>query len=112
MQKVIILYSHYYRRSIFLCSLPQKTIRPLWKSLNTTHRSLLHAKTKLFSKNEIMKLSVVLCSPWYVEVATSVEKDVVILIDQSVASDVIDISKEAARTVLDTMNPNDRVRSC
>ena len=46
--------------------------------------------------------------PWYIETATSVDKDIVILIDKSVGN-AIRTSLEAANTVLATMNPNDRV---
>nr|XP_006816526.1 PREDICTED: VWFA and cache domain-containing protein 1-like [Saccoglossus kowalevskii] len=55
--------------------------------------------------------------PWYVETATSDPKNVVILIDNSGSmshslSDgrtFMETAKEAANTVLDTMNPNDKV---
>ncbi|ELU16026.1 hypothetical protein CAPTEDRAFT_193019 [Capitella teleta] len=54
--------------------------------------------------------------PWYVEAATPESKDVVVVIDTSGSmSDsyssrvLMDIAKEAANTVITTLNPNDRV---
>ena len=49
--------------------------------------------------------------PFYVETATLDAKDVVLVIDtsRSMVGDKIDKAKEAANTVLDTMNPKDKV---
>ena len=48
--------------------------------------------------------------PFYVETATLDAKDVVLVIDTSIfmVGDKIDKAKEAANTVLDTMNPKDK----
>ena len=51
--------------------------------------------------------------PFYVETATPEAKDVVLVIDTSasmVGENKINIAREAANTVLDTMNPKDQVR--
>ena len=55
--------------------------------------------------------------PWYVETSTPEPKDVVIVIDHSGSMNdvhdtrsLMDIAKDAALTVLNTMNPNDRVK--
>ena len=49
--------------------------------------------------------------PWYVETATPEPKDVVVVIDRSgsMGTSRMNIAKEAAITVLSTMNPRDRV---
>ena len=49
--------------------------------------------------------------PYYVETATPEAKDVVLVIDASASmlGKKINIAKEAAETVLDTMNPKDQV---
>ena len=49
--------------------------------------------------------------PFYVETATPEAKDVVLVIDtsNSMVGDKFDKAKEAANTVLDTMNPKDKV---
>ena len=49
--------------------------------------------------------------PFYVETATLEAKDVVLVIDtsRSMVGDKIDKAKEAANTVLDTLNPKDKV---
>ena len=49
--------------------------------------------------------------PFYVETATPEAKDVVIVIDisGSMTGDKLYIAKEAAKTVLDTLNPKDQV---
>lgn len=49
--------------------------------------------------------------PWYVETATPEPKDVVLVIDRSgsMVTALMDVAKEAAKTVLSTMNPRDRV---
>ncbi|ELU16027.1 hypothetical protein CAPTEDRAFT_193020 [Capitella teleta] len=54
--------------------------------------------------------------PWYVEAATPESKDVVVVIDTSGSMSnpyssrvLMDIAKEAANTVITTLNPNDRV---
>ena len=51
--------------------------------------------------------------PWYVETATPEPKDVVLVIDTSgsMLSALMNVAKEAAKTVLNTMNPRDRVSS-
>jgi Mg-chelatase subunit ChlD len=56
--------------------------------------------------------------PWYVEAATPESKDVVVVIDTSGSMSnsyssrvLMDIAKEAANTVITTLNPNDRVRN-
>ncbi len=51
--------------------------------------------------------------PFYVETATPEAKDVVLVMDtsSSMTGDKIDVAKEAAKTVLDTMNPKDHVRN-
>ncbi len=51
--------------------------------------------------------------PFYVETATPEAKDVVLVMDisWSMAGDKLDVAKEAAKTVLDTMNPKDHVRN-
>ncbi|KAJ7382932.1 hypothetical protein OS493_031707 [Desmophyllum pertusum] len=50
--------------------------------------------------------------PWYVETATPEPKDVVLVIDTSgsMSTTLMNVAKEAANTVLSTMNPRDRVR--
>ena len=54
--------------------------------------------------------------PYYVETATPEAKDVVLVIDisASMSGEKLYIAKEAAKTVLDTMNPRDQVgdREC
>ena len=49
--------------------------------------------------------------PYYVETATPEAKDVVLVIDTSASmvGEKMYIAKEAAKTVLDTMNPKDQV---
>lgn len=57
--------------------------------------------------------------PWYVETASPTPKDIVIVIDKSGSMEfeynmhagryLMAIAKEAAKTVLDTLNPKDRV---
>ena len=49
--------------------------------------------------------------PWYVETATPNPKDVVLVIDTSgsMSATRLNVTKEAANTVLNTMNPRDRV---
>ncbi len=49
--------------------------------------------------------------PWYVETATPEPKDVILVIDTSgsMGTTFMKIAKEAAKTVLNTMNPRDRV---
>ena len=49
--------------------------------------------------------------PWYVETATPEPKDVVLVIDTSgsMTTALMNVAKEAAKTVLSTMNPRDRV---
>ena len=49
--------------------------------------------------------------PFYVETATPEAKDVVLVIDTSASmtGEDLAIAKEAAKTVLDTMNPKDQV---
>ena len=49
--------------------------------------------------------------PWYVETATPEPKDVVLVIDTSgsMGTNLLNVAKEAAKTVLTTMNPRDRV---
>ncbi len=49
--------------------------------------------------------------PWYVETATPEPKDVVLVIDTSgsMGTTLLNLAKEAAKTVLNTMNPRDRV---
>ncbi|KAL9960900.1 hypothetical protein ACROYT_G034408 [Oculina patagonica] len=49
--------------------------------------------------------------PFYVETATPEAKDVVLVMDtsSSMTGDKLDVAKEAAKTVLDTMNPKDHV---
>ena len=49
--------------------------------------------------------------PFYVETATPEAKDVVLVIDTSfsMVGDKLDTAKEAAKTVLDTLNPKDQV---
>ena len=52
--------------------------------------------------------------PWYVETATPVPKYVVIVIDKSGSMSFgnrISVAKDAAKTVLNTMNPRDEVRN-
>ena len=49
--------------------------------------------------------------PWYVEAAAKEPKDIVILIDISnPMKTALDLAKAAAIVVLETLNPNDRVR--
>ena len=50
--------------------------------------------------------------PWYVETATPIAKDLVLVIDSSgsMKGDSMMIAREAAKTVVETLNPNDRVR--
>ena len=66
----------------------------------------------------VANLLLVVLRPWYVETATPEPKDVVIVIDRSSvmqlqsSSDqktLMDVATEAARTVVDTLTPNDRV---
>ena len=49
--------------------------------------------------------------PFYVETATPEAKDVVLVIDTSwsMVGDKLIVAKEAAKTVLDTLNPKDQV---
>lgn len=56
--------------------------------------------------------------PWYVETATPSAKDVVVVIDKSGSMSAYDdsagkslmsIAKDAATSVVETLNPNDRV---
>ena len=49
--------------------------------------------------------------PWYVETATPIPKHVVIVIDKSgsMGTSLMKIAKDAAKTVLDTLNPRDKV---
>ena len=49
--------------------------------------------------------------PFYVETATPEAKDVVLVIDTSwsMVGDKLDVAKQAAKTVLDTLNPKDQV---
>ena len=49
--------------------------------------------------------------PFYVETATPEAKDVVLVMDTSwsMTGEKLDVAKEAAITVLDTMNPKDQV---
>ena len=49
--------------------------------------------------------------PWYVETAMPEPKDVVLVIDTSgsMRTDRMNVTKEAAKTVLSTMKPRDRV---
>ena len=54
----------------------------------------------------------VLCRPWYVETATPAPKDLVLVIDTSGSMEKNNrmfIAREAAKTVVNTLNPNDRV---
>jgi hypothetical protein len=64
--------------------------------------------------------NIALFRPWYVEAATPDAKDVVLVKDISESMDeihetpseslkLLDIAKEAAKTVIKTLNPNDRV---
>ena len=55
--------------------------------------------------------TIISCRPWYVETVSPEPKDVVIVVDKSgsMANGLLDIAKEAAKTVLGTMNPKDRV---
>ena len=52
--------------------------------------------------------------PWYVEAATVIPKDIVVAIDRSGSmggkKNMMSIAREAAKTVVGTLNPNDRVR--
>ena len=52
--------------------------------------------------------------PWYVEAATVIPKDIVVAIDRSGSmgrnKSMMSIAREAAKTVVGTLNPNDRVR--
>ena len=47
--------------------------------------------------------------PWYAEIATSTPKDVVLLIDRTTEQETFDIAKDAAKIVIATLNPKDRV---
>ena len=47
--------------------------------------------------------------PWYAEIATSTPKDVVLLIDRTTDQETFDIAKDAAKIVIATLNPKDRV---
>ena len=50
--------------------------------------------------------------PWYVEASTPVPKDIIIIIDRSGSmndDNHMSTAKEAAKTVIGTLNPNDRV---
>ncbi|CAH1780663.1 unnamed protein product, partial [Owenia fusiformis] len=49
--------------------------------------------------------------PWYAEAVVPASKDVIIVIDKSgsMGTTLMDTAKRAANTVLETMNPNDRV---
>ncbi|EDO48211.1 predicted protein [Nematostella vectensis] len=49
--------------------------------------------------------------PWYVEAASPQPKDVILVVDYSgsMGGSRLPIAKEAAKTVLDTLNPRDRV---
>ena len=49
--------------------------------------------------------------PFYVDTATPEAKDVVLVIDTSwsMVGDKLDVAKQAAKTVLDTLNPKDQV---
>ena len=51
--------------------------------------------------------------PFYVETATPEAKDVVLVMDTSfsMTGDKLKVAKEAAITVLDTMNPKDQVNN-
>ena len=56
--------------------------------------------------------------PWYVETSTSQLKDLVIIIDQSGSmsdnhrgKSLMHIARKAVTTVINTLNPNDRVGS-
>ena len=60
----------------------------------------------------ISLLSFVHYRPWYAEAATPNLKDVVLVIDKSGSMEehgIMDLAKEAAKTVMLTLNPNDRV---
>ncbi len=68
------------------------------------------------SDSDMNQLSFHYFRPWYVETATPTPKDVVVVIDTSGSmgvryggSTLMQIAKEAAKTVLDTLNPNDMV---
>ena len=53
------------------------------------------------------------CRPWYVETATPTPKDLVLVIDTSSSMELhnrMTIAKRAAKTVVKTLNPNDRVK--
>ena len=50
--------------------------------------------------------------PWYAETATSIPKDIVLLIDRSGSmrrDNRLQTAKDAAKTVVETLNPNDKV---
>ncbi len=59
-----------------------------------------------------------LSRPWYVAAASPQPKDVILIIDRSYSMEIltsgehklIDIAKAAAATVVNTLNPRDRVR--
>ena len=52
-----------------------------------------------------------MCRPWYVETATPIAKDLVLVIDSSgsMMGRSMEIARQAAKTVVETLNPNDRV---
>ena len=50
--------------------------------------------------------------PWYAETATSIPKDIVLLIDRSESmylNNRLQTAKDASKTVIETLNPNDKV---
>ena len=51
--------------------------------------------------------------PWYVEAATPIPKDIVVVLDSSGTmshGQSMKMAKDAAKTVVTTLNPKDRVR--
>ena len=66
----------------------------------------------------ISNLFLIYLRPWYVETTTPEPKDMVIVIDRSSVMEsqsssdtktLMDVAIDAARTVLNTLTPNDRV---
>ena len=68
---------------------------------------------KFIFKDLVMQLLTSISRPWYVETATPIPKDIVVVLDRSGTmshGQSMKTAKDAAKTVVGTLNPKDRVR--